>query len=215
MISPDLNKHFISFEGIDFSGKSTQINLLKEYIREKGARVYVLREPGGTEISEQIRKVLLDKKHGNMHPRAELLLYSAARIQLTTEKIIPTLKRDAYVIADRFVDSTTAYQGYGRGLQPDMIAYINQVATLGLLPSVTFYLDIEPKRAFERCAKRGNQKDRLESAGLDFFKKVAQGYKEIARNYPNRFHVMDAMEDVKTIHNHIVEILKNKNILSD
>ncbi len=214
MIPADLNKHFISFEGIDFSGKSTQIELLKSFLEQKGSRVYVLREPGGTEISERIRKVLLDKKHENMHSRTELLLYSAARIQLTSERIIPTLKRDAYVIADRFVDSTTAYQGYGRGLEPDMIAYVNQIATLGLLPAVTFYLEIEPECAFKRSDRMKRQKDRLESAGLDFFERVVHGYREIARAYPQRFFTLDATLDRDEIHKRIIDILVRKKILS-
>ena len=150
MIDSKINKNFISFEGIDFSGKSTQIDLLKTFLENNGEKVYILREPGGTEISEGIRSILLNKKNIKMNGRAEMLLFSAARVQLTIEKIIPLLKEGNYVIADRFVDSTTAYQGYGRELELEVVENVSQFATLGILPKITFYLKIDPKDAFKR-----------------------------------------------------------------
>jgi dTMP kinase len=200
-----INKKFISFEGIDFSGKSTQIKMLKEYLEQNGQSVYVLREPGGTEISERIREILLDKEHMHLHPRAEMLLFSAARAQVTNEKIIPLLQNGEFVIADRFVDSTTAYQGFGRNLEQEMINHVNKFATFGLLPSKTFYLDIDPEAAFSRKENRGQEADRLEEAGLDFFKKVTAGYRKLAKMQPNRFVILDAAQVVEDIHRLIIK----------
>ncbi len=205
MISKELNKRFISFEGIDFSGKSTQIARLKSYLENKGHKVFVLREPGGTEISERIRAILLDKEHIRMNARAELLLFSAARVQLTEEKIIPLLKKGHYVIADRFVDSTSAYQGFGRELEQATIEHVNQFATFGILPAVTFYLKISPEDAFQRRIESGQEADRLESAGLDFYKKVCNGYETLARSQPERFVIINATQVIEAIHRQIIE----------
>jgi len=205
MISKDLNKHFISFEGIDFSGKSTQIEMLKTYLEEKGQSVFVLREPGGTDISERIRSILLDKEHIRMNARAEMLLFSAARVQLTEEKIIPLLKKGSYVIADRFVDSTSAYQGYGRELEQETIDHVNYFATFGIIPGTTFYLKISPEDAFQRRIDGGQEADRLESAGLEFYNKVCKGYEKIAQKEPNRFIILDATQVKDEIHRQIVK----------
>ncbi len=205
MISKDLNKRFISFEGIDFSGKSTQISMLKSYLEEKGQSVFVLREPGGTDISERIRAILLDKEHIKMNARAEMLLFSAARVQLTEEKIIPLLKKGSYVIADRFVDSTSAYQGYGRELEQETINHVNQFATFGIIPGVTFYLKIRPEDAFARRISSGQEADRLESAGLEFYENVCNGYEIIAKNEPKRFVIIDATQVKDKIHRQIIK----------
>ena len=210
MITPELNKHFYSFEGIDFCGKSTQIALLKTYLENRGRQVYVLREPGGTEISEKIREILLDKKHLIMNERTEMLLFSAARIQLTVEKIIPLLKAGYYVIADRFVDSTTAYQGYGRGLEQEIVEHVNQFATLGLLPCITFYLRITPEEAQKRRFENKLESDRLESAGNNFYKKVFIGYEKLAENHPNRFEIIDASQVIEEIHRQIIKCIESK-----
>jgi dTMP kinase len=209
MIESDLNKQFFSFEGIDFSGKSTQIKLLKEYLEKNGEKVYVLREPGGTEISEKIREILLDKKHFNMTERAEMLLFSAARVQLTVEKIIPLLRKGHYIIADRFVDSTTAYQGYGRDLEQEIVKHVNQFATLGLLPGITFYLRITPEEAQKRRQKNNLQTDRLEEQGNNFYKKVFQGYETIAAQNKQRVEIIDATQVIGEIHRKIIERIKN------
>lgn len=210
MIKSGLNKRFFSFEGIDFSGKSTQINLLKAYLENKGEKVYVLREPGGTEISEKIREILLDKKHFKMNERAELLLFSAARVQLTVEKIIPLLQKGHYVIADRFVDSTTAYQGYGRDLEQEIVRHVNQFATLGLLPGITFYLRITPEEAQRRRQENNLQTDRLEEQGNIFYKKVFKGYEAIAEQNPDRIQIIDAAQVIDHIHRRIIESIKNQ-----
>ncbi len=201
-------RHFISFEGIDYSGKTTQINLLQAYLQKEGYSVYVLREPGGTVISERIRDILLDREHNDMNERAEIFLYSAARVQLVSEKIIPLLKEGYFIIADRYADSTTAYQGYGRGLDLDMVKQINNAATFGLLPSITFYLEITPEKAQQRRLNKGVGADRLEGAGIDFYQRVFNGYKQLAKEEAQRFRVIDATQSVNVIHQQIVSLLK-------
>jgi len=195
------NKRFISFEGIDFSGKSTQIDLLKNYLESRHQRVYFIREPGGTRISEKIREILLDHRNETMEARTEILLYSAARAQLVSETIIPLLKQGHFVIADRFVDSTTAYQGYGREMDLAMVDNINQAATLNLLPGITFYLELRPQLARQRLQESGRSADRLEKAGIDFFIRVFNGYKIIAETNPQRFCIINAEQSVEIIHN--------------
>jgi len=204
------NKRFISFEGIDFSGKTTQIDLLKNFLKEQNYKVYVLREPGGTSISEMIRKVLLDINNSQMSSRCEMLLYSAARTQLVYEKIIPLLKEGYYVIADRYVDSTTVYQGYGRGLDPEIVSVINETATFGLMPAKTFLLDIKPETAEERRLSNKIDADRLESSGKEFFERVYEGYHKTAVKYTERFKVIDAETTVEEIHRQIKKVIVSK-----
>ena len=204
------NRHFISFEGIDFSGKTTQINLLKSFFVENGYSVSIIREPGGTDISEKIRDILLDKKNSKMHDRTELFLYSAARVQLLEEKIIPLLQKGAIVIADRFVDSTTAYQGYGREIDPAIIREINQIATRGILPGLTFYLKLDPQLAKERRESRKSPADRLEISGNDFYERVYKGYEEIADYYKERIVTIDASASIEHIQEKILEIVKDR-----
>jgi dTMP kinase len=204
------NKRFISFEGLDYSGKSTQITLLRDFLEKNGYQVYTMREPGGTSISEKIREILLDKKNSNMTERCEIFLYSAARVQLVQERILPLLNEGYFVVADRFVDSTTAYQGYGRQLDLQMVQSINQAATFGLLPSVTFYLRLLPEQMSERVPNSGRSPDRLETAGMEFYRRVFQGYEKLAENNPQRFVVIDATQSIEHIHQQIVETVKKK-----
>jgi len=206
----NLNKHFYSFEGIDFSGKTTQIKMLQAWLENRGNTVHILREPGGTEISEKVRAILLDKEHMHLHARAELLLYSAARVQLMIEKIIPLLEKGHYIIADRFVDSTTAYQGFGRGLEQEIVEQVNQFATLGLLPSITFYVKLNPEEALKRRLKSGQEADRLESSGMEFFNKVSKGYEIIAKKDYKRFQIIDGSQVMEEIHRQIIEIVMHK-----
>ncbi len=194
-----MNRRFISFEGIDFSGKSTQIALLKDYIEQNGVPVYVLREPGGTEISEAIRTILLDHRHGKMTARSEFLLFSAARAQLVEEKIRPLLQDGSFVIADRFVDSSTAYQGAGRGLEQAMVGNVNRFATGGLMPSVTFYMRLSVDAAAKRRRALNKEGDRMETAGQAFFKRVIDGYDALARQEPQRIEIIDAMQSIEKI----------------
>ncbi len=201
-------KRFISFEGLDYSGKSTQIQLLKTYLEKQGFHVYAMREPGGTVISEKIREILLDQANMNMTERCEIFLYSAARVQLVQERIMPLLEQNYFVLADRYVDSTTAYQGFGRKLNLEMVQAINQAATFGLLPLVTFYLRMQPEQVYQRTKNSGRPLDRLENAGMDFYHRVFQGYEKIVENNSRRFFVLDATESIEHIHRKIVEVVK-------
>lgn len=206
-------KRFISFEGIDFSGKTTQIKLLKEFLEEKGFQAEVIREPGGTAISEKIRQVLLDRENHRMSELCEIFLYSAARTQLVSEKIIPLLEKNYFVLADRYVDSTTAYQGYGRGIELEIVQQINRAATLGVMPGVTFYLQIEPEVLEHRLKKSGRAADRLETAGIEFFRRVNNGYNKIASNNPERIHVLNAADPAEIIQQEIQKTVADKKLL--
>lgn len=195
----------ISFEGIDGCGKSTQIDLLKQYFDLKGDQYSVFREPGGTEISEIIRSILLHETD-EMDPVTELLLFSAARSQLIAEKVDPLLKQNHIVILDRFYDSTTAYQGFGRGLgNQEQLSILNRLASHQTVPDLTFYLKIEPEEA---AARTGDiDKDRMENSGLSFYRKVVEGYNIIAAS-ESRFHTLDATQKPEIIHSEIVSIIK-------
>ncbi|MCU0479902.1 MAG: dTMP kinase [Anaerolineae bacterium] len=187
---------FITFEGMDGSGKTTQIVQLTEYLRQNGHHVLTTREPGGTAIGDQIRKILLDNKEGeDMQPRAELLLFCASRAQLVGEIITPHLESGGVVICDRFIDSTYAYQGYGHGLNLESLRHIITFATGGLLPDVTLFLDISPRKALERRAKAtlfGDEYNRLDDMEMPFHERVYTGYKDLILAQPDRFIVIDA-----------------------
>ncbi len=195
---------FISFEGIDFCGKSTQIELLKDYLIEKNKKVDILREPGGTELSEKIRVMLLDNKNSTMTPETELLLFSASRAQLVREKIRPYLEQEHYVISDRFHDSSTAYQGYGRGIPIDKVMQVHKLAIGDTIPEITFFIDIPVGVANERKKKKSKGKlDRIELADIEFYNRVRNGYLEIAAK-ENRFKVIDGTQAIENINNQII-----------
>ena len=194
----------ISFEGIDGCGKSTQIDLLKKYLDSKNLAYFVFREPGGTEISEKIRSLLLHDSE-EMDSVTELLLFSAARSQLIIEKVKPLLLKNEIVILDRYYDSTTAYQGYGRGKVPlDSIHTLNRLASHTTVPDITFYLKIDPELAQERTSEFS--KDRMESAGIEFFRSVSDGYDELAKR-ETRFIIIEASKKVEDIHSDIIKHL--------
>jgi dTMP kinase len=200
-----LFKNFISFEGIDFSGKSTQIKLLLEKLREHNIKAMVLREPGGTIISEKIRAILLDKSYKEMNPKTEILLYSAARTQLVHEKIIPELEKGAYIIVDRFYDSTTAYQGFGRVLDLSFVNSLNLFATSQLKPYKTFFIDITPKEAEKRRKAAMFETDRIENEGVDFYKQIRDGFLKMVKNEPERFICIDGEQPPSIIADHLWE----------
>jgi dTMP kinase len=199
---------FITFEGIDFCGKSTQVELLKNYLVENGKIVEIIREPGGTEISEKIREILLDKKHYHMFIETEIFLFSSSRAQLVREKIRPYLEKGVYVISDRFHDSTTAYQGFGRGIDINIVKHINNLAIGETVPDVTFIINIPVKVADERKKNKSNSDlDRIEISDSVFYEKVRQGYLKLAET-EKRFRIIDGKENIKDIHHKIVDEIK-------
>ena len=180
---------FISFEGIDGAGKTTLINNLSKRFTRENYPVYTVREPGGTAISEKIRGILLDARNNEMLAKTEVLLYSAARVQLVEAVIKPLLDKGFLVFADRYTDSTIAYQGYGRGLEMTFLNMLNQFCAGLVPPALTFLIDIEPETAAVR--KKTENKDRLEKAGLSFQEKVRAGYLNIAKTNPERIRIIE------------------------
>lgn len=193
----------ISFEGIDFCGKSIQIEKLISRLQANNIPYLLFREPGGTNIAEQIRETLLNKAAEKMNPITEYLLYSAARAQLVDQKIIPALQKGNVVICDRYYDSSTAYQGYGRGIDLEIIRQINNFATKGVKPHLTYLIDIDLDEMERRKMQIQRELDRMESQKRSFFEKVRQGFLQIAAQESERFHVIDGK---KTIENIAVEI---------
>lgn len=195
---------FITFEGIDLCGKSTQARLLLEYLQSKKTKVIYVREPGGTKISEKIRHLLLDKDHVEMEYVTEFLLFSASRYQLTNEVIVPHLKKGYVVICDRYYDSSTAYQGFGGKINVKDINQVNKIATSGLKPDITFLLNISPEESFKRKNIMKKTGDRIENKALNYYKKVVAGYMKIAEANKRRFKIIDGKKDVNDIHKFIV-----------
>ncbi len=182
----------ITFEGIDGSGKTTQIRLMSSWLEQRNFRYRIIREPGGTPISEKIRDLLLDKENKGMDAVCEMFLFSAARAQVTTEIILPALADGIVVICDRYYDSTTAYQGYGRGLDVENLRRVHAMATYNTRPDCTFFLDISIDDAFTRKIHANEKSDRMESAPVAFFQRVRTGYLELARKEPERWTILDA-----------------------
>ncbi len=200
---------FITFEGIDFCGKSTQVKLLRDYLVEQNKNVYLIREPGGTEISEKIREILLDKKNNAMVMETEIFLFSASRAQLVREEIRPYLQRGFYVISDRFHDSSTAYQGFGRGLSVDAILNIHNLAIGKTIPEITFFIDIPIDIAIERKQKVAHSDlDRIEVSDNSFYEKVREGYLYLAKK-EKRFRIIDGTQDIKKINEKIINEIKS------
>lgn len=203
---------FITFEGCEGVGKSRQLCMLKEYLDKNGVKYYFTREPGGTSVSEQIRKVILDGNNKEMTDECEALLYAAARAQLVKEEILPRLLRGELVICDRYIDSSLAYQGYARGLGKDFVERINAFAIKNATPDLTLFLDLAPIDAFKR--KGGaDSTDRLELSGMEFHNKVYKGYLELAKTYPERIAVIDASGEREETSEKIINVLKEKGIL--
>jgi len=206
----------ITFEGLDGSGKSTQVELLKKHLIKSNYDVLVLREPGGLPIAEEIRALLLESKN-DINPITELLLFSASRSELVQSVIAPALKSNKIVILDRFYDSTVAYQGYGRKIDLVQIQQMNELASFKIKPDITFYLDILPEDSLLRKFSEKslplsfNEKDlpldRMEKSGLAFYHNVRTGYKEIAKQEPERFFEIDALKKPSEIHDIILKHL--------
>lgn len=201
---------FITVEGTDGAGKSTQIELLVKYFKEKGFDVILTREPGGTSISEKIRDIILDTENSEMNDITEAMLYAASRAQHVNEKIIPAVKMGKVVICDRFVDSSVAYQGYARGLDMKLIEDINYYAVAGMNPDITLFFDLSPEIGITR-KKNMHSLDRIEKEKLDFHHKVYAGYKALLEKFPERIKRIDANQSIDEVHkeviNHIEKVL--------
>ena len=209
-----LNKsYFITFEGIDGSGKSTQAKLLIKKLGSSSIQTCFIREPGGTKISEEIRHVLLNKRDEDMIDRTEALLMCASRAQLTKNIIIPELESGKWVIADRYSDSTLAYQGGGRGIDLDWLIKLNEFATFGTVPDITFYIDIDAETGFQR--RKNISADRIESAGIEFQDKIRIKYLEIIDYFSERCVHVDGNLTIDAISEIIWEEIKNRTSFED
>jgi dTMP kinase len=204
------NGLFITFEGIDFTGKSSQAGLLCAKLEGLSLRVLKTRDPGTTRISEHIRDILLNTEHAEMSPWTELLLYEAARAQMVLETIQPALNEGIIVLCDRFYDSTTAYQGYGRELSLNFVQKANELGSTGLVPDLTFIIDLEPDVAVQRKTKAHVKEDRLEAEGRIFFERVAHGYRKIASLEPERIVLLNGDQKIEEIHAEIWKVFKKK-----
>lgn len=198
---------FITMEGTDGSGKSTQINMLKEYLEKKGYDVVFVREPGGTKIGEKIREIILDPENNEMEYITEALLYASSRAQLVNQVILPALKNGKVVLCDRFVDSSIVYQGIARDLGEDIIAKINRIATGGLKPDITIFLNLSPEKAMKR-KKQQKELDRLENEKQYFYNQVYYGYKTLAKKNSKRIKTIDASKDIESIYNDIITVIE-------
>lgn len=198
---------FITFEGPDGSGKSTQCKLLAEYLTSLGHSVLLTREPGGTEISLQIRKVIMDLKNKSMQPATEFLLFSAARAQLVREKIRPHLESGGLVVADRYYDSSLAYQGYGHGIPLETIRAITNFATDSLKPDLTLLLDIESENGLRRRQVPGAEWNRLDDYALELHQRVRRGFLELAAAEPDRWRVLNADQSLAALQAEVQQVV--------
>lgn len=198
---------FITVEGTDGAGKTTQIELLVEYLKKAGHDVVLTREPGGTDISEKIRELILDVDNSAMTDVTEAILYAASRAQHVSEKIVPAISQGKIVICDRFVDSSLAYQGYARGLDLKLIEDINSYAVNGVEPAMTLFFDLEPQEGIKR-KKNMHSLDRIEKEKLDFHYKVYEGYKDLMKKYPERIKQIDANKSIEDVHKDVLKYIK-------
>jgi dTMP kinase len=204
-----LKGKFITFEGSEGCGKSTQSKFLVDHLTAQGFPVKLLREPGGVVISEKVREILLDRKNTQMNKECETLLYMAARAQLVEEVLIPELSQGTILVCDRFLDSTVAYQGYGCGVSVDTIKAMGLFATKGIVPDLTFFLDLPTEEGLRR---RGTERDRIELRSMEYHERVRAGYHQIAQSEPERVVVIDGRrskeENFMTIRTHVEKLLK-------
>lgn len=195
---------FITFEGPDGCGKTTQMNLLAQYFEKKGKKVVLTREPGGKGLGEKVREILLNY-NGEVSDRCESFLFLADRAQNIDIIVKPAVEKGKIVLCDRHIDSTVAYQGYGRGLDINEINILNNLATGGKKPDLTLVFDVDVETSMKRV---GKEKDRMESAGIDFHNRVRNGYLELAKQEPERIKVLDATKTIEEIHEKVVEIVE-------
>ena len=203
---------FISFEGIDACGKSTQVKLLLKQMNKVANNTILVREPGGSIISERIREILLDKNLHEMSERTEALLMTASRSQLTYEKILKNLKEGKNIISDRYSDSTLAYQGGGRDINLDWLINLNNFATFSLEPDITFLIDLHPAEAVKR---KNIQQDRIEGAGIAFQEKVRNSYLKISKLFQNRIVLINGHDEISKINKKIIDELLRRNIINE
>ena len=204
---------FITFEGIDGSGKTTQLRLLHEVLQKQNIPAVVAREPGGTEVGEAIRQILLHSGTQDLKPLSELLLYYASRHQNLCHNILPALERGQWVLCDRYADASLAYQGYGRGLDLNFIEQLNQAVIGQRFPNLTFLIDLDPAVALARARQRNQDRvvdeGRFEMESLNFFERVRQGYLTIARAHPGRFRIVSGSLAVNEAHQQILQLVRD------
>ena len=205
---------FITFEGPDGSGKTTQIRKLIPVLQEKGLDIVHTREPGGTDIGDQIRSDIMNMKNKSLHPRAEILLFCASRAQLVEELIRPSLAEGKLVLCDRYADSTMAYQGYGHGLDKTVLTHLLDFATGGLKPDLTLLLDISAEAGLRRRLVNHDEWNRMDDYALQFHERVRRGYLEMAAKEPDRFVVINADRSPEQIHEEILAVLLKKGVRS-
>ena len=201
---------FITFEGIDGCGKSTQVKKLVEFFNKTKKTAIFVREPGGTQISEEIREILLNRHLEDISDRTEALLMTGSRSQLTHEIIIPNLNKGLHVVADRYSDSTLAYQGGGRQIDIEWLIRLNQFATYDIEPNVTFYIDVLPEEALKR---KNQEKDRIEMAGIELQSRVRNAYLDLAKRFQSRYIIIDGHDSIDNIHDVIINHIKQRKYL--
>jgi dTMP kinase len=203
---------FITFEGVEGSGKTTQIKRLKRYLKQKRVPCFTTREPGGTPIGEKVRKILLNRAHGEMTTLSELFLYEAARAQHVNQVIQPLLRKRGVILCDRFSDASIAYQGYGRKIDPNLVYLLNQIASKGVRPDLTFVLDCPSDMGLKRAVrrdrqKRSNRQDRFEREKIQFHNRVKKGYLSLAKEEPHRIRVIDTRHGAQRVFEEIRKIV--------
>ncbi len=203
---------FLTFEGIDGCGKSTQVRLFADYLERRGIKPVITREPGGTRLGEGIRKLLLPRASQGIDPRTEVLLLFASRAQNVAENILPALRHGSLVLCDRFTDATLAYQGHGRGLDLEFIRALHRFACQGLNPNLTFVIDINPRtsvaRARERNSSAAADEGRFEQEGAAFHQRVRSGYRRLAKEEPARVKLIPGEDSIQAVHHRIVAVAK-------
>jgi len=202
---------FITFEGIDGCGKSTQLALTAKILEENGHSVIVTREPGGTEIGEKIREILISPKNSEMVNECEILLYCAARAQHVREKIIPAINEGKIVLCDRFQEATFAYQGFGRSIPMNVLASINKYATGGINPDLTLIFNITVENSLIRMAKMNKAKDRIEQNGKDFFELIRYGYIELAEQSPESIKIINGEQSIEQVSLEVMNFIRKLN----